>query len=205
MIRRLFVSTALAAAMSAASAASAATQDRLQSWFISATSYGSVTTYKPMAKPDFVGATTWEKMPCPSWNGKGTRPVSFATFWQMVSYDRGHHIALAGATTDQCSTSLFVASPLAFAVPNADLSRYSTARGLHIGSTTADVIATYGKPFVSTAACARRCVLGYSATTSGHAVTTGHPLVSLPEHITVVITRGHLSAITIFVELGGLF
>jgi hypothetical protein len=204
MYRRFLVSAVAAASLSAAAVAPAAATDQ-QSWFISATAYGSVTTYKPISKPDFIGATTWTKMPCPSWNGKGPRPVVFGNFWQMVSYDPSHHIGLAGATTDQCGTALFVASPPPYAVQNADLSRYSTARGLHIGSTTAEVVAAYGKPLVSMAACARRCVLGYSATTSGQAVTTGHQVVTLPEMITAVITGGRLSAITIIVQLGGLF
>ena len=204
MYRRLFVSMILAVSILRGGAAVTATPD-LSNWFLSATAYRSAPSYKRMSKPDFIGATTWTKMPCPGWNGKGARPIVFLNFWQLVSYDRSHHIALAGATTDQCGTALFVASPPPYTVPHADLAQYATARGLRIGSTTANVIAAYGKPSVSTAACARRCVLGYAATTSGRAVTSGHPLVALPELVTVVITGGRLSAITIVVELGGLF
>ncbi len=183
-------------------AAHAATAD-LTSWFLKATSYNTAPAYVPMAKPDFFGGVAWDKIPCPSWNGKSPEPRIFAGFWQMVKYDPVHHIALAGATTDQCSSSLFVASKPALAVPGADLSQYTTARGLRIGSTLAQVLATYGK--TTTSGCARRCVLGYTGTTYGHAVTTGHPLVPLPERITLVVESGHISAISINVQLGALF
>jgi hypothetical protein len=64
-------------------------------------------------------------------------------------------------------------------------------------------LATYGK--TTTATCARHCVLGYKATTYGHAVTTGHPLVQLPELVTVMVDNGRVSAISMTVNLGGLF
>jgi hypothetical protein len=182
--------------------ARAATPD-LTSWFLKATAYNEAATYASMAKPDFLGGTTWHTMPCPSWNGKGPHPIMFAEFWQMVKYDPVHRIALAGATTDQCSSALFIASKPPFTVPSADLSQYGTGRRLRIGSTVADVVATYGK--TATAACARHCVLGYKATTSGNAVTTGHPLVQLPELVTVVVDQGRVSAISMTVNLGGLF
>lgn len=185
-----------------ATAARPATPD-LTSWFLKATSFNTAPTYLPMAKPDFLGGIAWDKMPCPGWNGKGPEPRIFAGFWQMVKYDPVHHIALAGATTDQCSSALFVASKPPIAVPSADLSQYSTARHLRIGSSVAELRAAYGK--ATTSACARRCVLGYTATTYGHAVTTGHPLVPLPERVTVVVEDGHVSAISINVQLGGLF
>lgn len=181
--------------------AHAATPD-LTSWFLNATSYNTAPAYVPMAKPDFLGGTAWNKMPCPSWNGKGPAPQRFDNFWQMVKYDPVHHIALAGATTDQCSSALFVASKPPFAVPSADLSQYGTARHLRIGSSVAAVRAAYGK---TAASCSRHCVLGFTATTYGHAVTTGHPLVPLPERVTVVVDKGQVSAISINVQLGSLF
>lgn len=201
-MRRLLGLIAVVPMLSIAVTAGAATPD-LTSWFLKATAFNTAPAYVPMAKPDFLGASTWNKMPCPSWNGKGPEPRMFANFWEMVKYDPVHHIALAGATTDQCSSALFVASKPPFAVPSADLSQYGTARHLRIGSTLAQVLAAYGK--TTTTACARRCVLGYTATAYGHAVTTGHPLVPLPDRITVVVESGHVSAISINVQLGALF
>ena len=202
MRRRLWLVAVVPVLGIGLASARAATPD-LTSWFLKATAYNTAAMYTPMAKPDFLGGTTWNTMPCPSWDGKGPHPVMFDNFWQLVKYDPVHHIALAGATTDQCSSALFIASKPSITVPSANLSQYATGRRLRIGSTAADVLATYGK--TTTATCARHCVLGYKATTYGRAVTTGHPLVQLPELVTVMVDNGRVSAISMTVNLGGLF
>jgi len=202
-MRRFFSLVLIAPIIAITAASGPGAVPNLTRWFLNATGYDTVKNATPMAKPDFLGGTVWSTMPCPGWNGKGPHPVIFYAVWQLVKYDSVHHIALAGATTDQCSSSVFSASKPPVSVPSADLSRYGTARHLHVGSTLADVLATYGKTAAAT--CARHCVLAYTGTTSGHAVTTGHPLVPLPERIFVKLDDGLVSAITINVNLAGLF
>ena len=174
----------------------------LDAWFMHATSYHSNTVYRLMAKPDFIGGSSLDTMVC-GWNGNGAQPAGFLGVWQLLKYDRRHHIALAAASTDQCSAALFSAPYPHVAAPDADLSRVATGRGLHLGSSYADIVATYGGRAVEHP---RHFVLGYAANNVvGHAVTIGHPRVLLPEDITIVLDDDRISSITIYVEEGGLF
>ncbi len=122
--------------------------------------------------------------------------------WQLVTYDRVHAIALAVASTDQCSISVFKAPSPGVVVPDADLSGVSTGRGVRIGSTYKELLTTYGgKPKAQTA----RLVVRYTATVAGTSVAHPEKPVDNPETMTFVIDNGRVSAITVSVDLGGEF
>lgn len=171
----------------------------LSSWFNQATAYHTTTAFVPMAKPDYMGADSYAKMGC---KVDRSQPL-FNNFWQVRRIDSAHHIALAYMTGDSCGAALFVVPKLpprgsdygdiGVHVPDVDLSNFSTGRGLHIGSTYADVLAAYGGKKVQHGA---RFVIAYSATAHAHSpYQKGHPVVELPEQITIVIQNGRVSAI----------
>lgn len=181
-------------------AAAPSTTAELTAWFLHATSYDSAPSYVRTTKADYIGGNSLSMMPCKAWDKP--QPV-FNNFWQLWRYDRKHGIALAAGTTDQCSAAIFTAPmPSSVSVPDVDLSHYGTGRGLHIGSTYGDVLSTYGGAPVKHAG---RFVLGYAATAYGHAVTTGHPLVKLPERITIVVQNDRVTAISIYIDAAALY
>lgn len=172
----------------------------LTPWFLHATSYNLSSKATPMKQPDFIGGKTFSAADCPQ--AKNDNAPQFNGVWQLVKYDRPHNIAYATATTDQCSASIFVAPPMHFSVPNADLSQYGTGRGLRIGSSYQDVLRIYGG---GPPARAGRFVAAYTATAYGHAVKIGHPLEPLPEQITIVVNNGRVSAISIYIDAAALY
>lgn len=171
-----------------------ATND-LTTWFMRATAYNTQSHTIAMAKPELLPGKP-RTMDCryeehlPDFNG----------VWQLLRYDRVHHIAFAAATTDQCSVALFRASAPAIAVPAADLSGYSTRLGVHVGSTYDSVRTNYGGgPRKS----ASHFVVTYSSNAPGESAT--HKKVSLPQVVTVVVDDQRVSAISIYTDLAGEF
>lgn len=168
----------------------------LMQWFLHATSAQSSGTATPTERPDFLPGTSQRSMAC---RYEAGRPAMGT--WQLLKYDRTHHIGLASATTDACSVALFRASKPSVSVPDADLSTYSTGRGIHIGSTYQKVLSTYG----GSAKHGAHVVVLYSASVPGQTVSEPPKPIKLPETITLVIDNGHVSSITIFIDLGGVF
>jgi hypothetical protein len=96
---------------------------------------------------------------------------------------------------------VFRASKPSVSVPDADLSKYATGRGLHVGSTYQQVLSTYGGKAMHGA----HFVARYAATVPGQTVSEPPKHIDLPETITLVVDDGHVSAITIDIDLGGEF
>lgn len=146
-----------------------------------------------LSRPEFLPGKTRESMHCGDEGSVG------AGTWSLLKYDRVHHIALAVSATDSCNLALFTAPPPGVAVPNADLSGYSTGRGgIHIGSSYAAVAAAYGK---SPAAGTQHFTAAYSASLPGRTV-SGKP-VQLPEALEFTIDSGRVTAIAILIDLSG--
>ena len=114
-------------------------------WFLQATAYNSQGTAQAMTRPDFICGKTFETMNCHLEDATKyvQRPVLPGLF-ELLRYDRKHHIAIAYASTDQSSYALFSAPPPPVSVPTADLSQLTTGRGLQIGSPYAKVLSLYG-------------------------------------------------------------
>lgn len=177
--------------------ASAATNRDLSDWFFKATAANESGTAAATIKPDFLPGKTMKSMHC------GASGVAVGGgIWQLVKYDRRHGIGLAVASTDQCSVSIFKASPPNVTIPDGDLSMYGTGRGVRIGSTYKDVVATYGG---SPKDRGSRFVVMYAATVPGTSVGRPTKKIDNPETITFVIDKGQVSAITVSVDLGGEF
>ena len=168
----------------------------LMQWFLRASAAQSSGTAQALAKPDFLPGTSQHSMACRYFEG---RPAMGT--WQLQTYDRTNRIGLAAATTDACSVSVFRASKPSVSVPDADLSKYATGRGLHVGSTYQQVLSTYGGKALHGA----HFVARYAATVPGETVSEPPKHINLPETITLVIDDGHVSAITIDIDLGGEF
>jgi len=181
--------------VSAPGTAQAARVD-LSHWFFGATEFMNSNTATDMHKPDFLMGNSMRSMHC------GATGVSLGGVWQLVKYDRKNHIALAAASTDQCSVALFKAPPPGVAVADGDLSQYHSGRGLHIGSSYQSVLSTYGK---SSAKHSPHFVMAYVASIPGTTVALPHKTISLPEVITLVIDNDRVSSMTFDVDESGLF
>jgi len=173
----------------------------LDQWFLKATSYDKPGTTIDLAAPDFLLGKSLDTT-CPS--KFDSNLPRFYTFWQLLKYDRKHHIALARGSTDQESCALFVASAPAVSAPDADLSQACTGRGVCIGSTYAHVLSVYG-PSEKSGKRGKHFVTSYSAMVAARAITLNHPQVQLPERITLVIDNERVSSIAIYIDEGGLF
>jgi hypothetical protein len=115
------------ASMTTTLGANGATGRDLSDWFYTATAAHQSGTAAATTKPDFLPGKTMRSMHC------GDAGVAIGGgIWQLVKYDRKHGIGLAVASTDQCSVSVFKASPPGLTVPDGDLSQASTGRGVRI-------------------------------------------------------------------------
>lgn len=180
----------------APAAVSADTPQIPDSWFLDATSFNAPGTAQPISRPDFLASPNWI-------NGTDTclakrwptddYPPNFYGVWSLLEYDTKHHIALARGWTDQCSLALFKAPPPGIKVADGDLSKYSSARGLHIGSPYSQVLALYGPPVKH----GERFVTSYSAEVPSIAVSKRH--VTLDQRITLVIEHGAVSSISVYI------
>ena len=180
-----------------ASARAHAAAENIDRWFLNATHYNETVTASETLKPDFLGGPTM-KTQC-TWDSSRKAPLLQSGIWQLVKYDRAHHIGLAVATTDQCSSSVFKAPAPPVSAPDADLANYGTGRGLKIGSPYSQVLSLYGPP----AKHGQHFVAAYNANVADTDL-HGKP-IKLPETITIVVDNGKVSAITIYVDMGGLF
>lgn len=193
---RPVLTCALLAATAGLPAAAAAAPD-LTHWFFHATAlYGSSTTSTQMHAADYLGGTTQAAMHC------GAAGKNVAGVWELLKYDRRHGIALAVASTDQCSAALFKAPPPGVSVPDADLSGYRTGRGVRIGMSYRDVLAIYGGTPTKSG---KHFVVAYTADVAGTTVSLPHRTVKLPQTITLVFDDGRVSSIAVIIEEGGLF
>src|SRR5215472_19067029 len=91
--------------------ARAGASPNLAQWFFNATAAESSGSAIGTIKPDYLGGSSMHAMHC------GATGVSLG-IWQLVKYDRTHHIGLAAASTDQCSVAVFAASPPNVNVPD---------------------------------------------------------------------------------------
>jgi hypothetical protein len=195
MKRSAYIAAVVICVFALGSYRASAASDNLTAWFVKATAYTTQGRTTNMAKPDPLPGTP-SGMACRYQDG---RP-NFNGGWQLLSYDRTHHIAFAAATTDQCSVALFRASAPAVAVPDADLSAYSTRLGIHIGSTYASVRSIYGGGPVKSAS---HFVVQYSSNVPGETVT--HKKIQLPQVVTIVVDAQRVSSISIYTDLSGEF
>lgn len=192
MKRRAFVAS-LAAACAFAPIAAFPANDALTAWFMHATAYNTQGAATKMSRPEILPGRPAGMM-CRYEEG---RP-GFAGVWQLLRYDRTHHIAFATATTDQCSIALFHAPPPPATVPDTDLSSYSTRLGLRVGSTYEDVRSTYGGgPQKS----ANHLVVAYTSSVPGKTVGKPQKRVSLHQVATIVVDAGRVSSISIYTDL----
>jgi hypothetical protein len=195
-IVRLYAVCVLAFSLSLPTPACAQTKD-LTAWFYNATALNVEPTAVNLDKPDFFGGSTFSAMHC------GQTGVSLANgIWQLVKYDRSAGVALANASTDQCSVALFKASPPGVKVPDGDLSGYHTGRGVAIGSSYQKVLSAYGKSPVRPSS---HFVLAYVANVPSASVALPHKSVSLPETIVFVIDDNRVSSIAVSIDESGLF
>ncbi len=172
--------------------AAQASTTSLDQWFSAATSIDHPGTIQHIAKTDFMCGKTFETMCKDNTNDFDAQAL---TFWTVLKYDRAHQIGLARSSTDQVGFALFKASPPpGVTVPNADLSRYGTGRGLHIGSTYSQVLALYGPPVKH----GRHFVTSYGADDTVYF--QGKP-EKQPEVITLVVDDGRVSSIAINIEI----
>jgi hypothetical protein len=169
----------------------------LSAWFFGATAAESSGTASATIEPDFLPGKSMSSMHC-----GGTGVAIGGGIWQLVKFDQTHGIGLAVASTDQCSVSLFKASPPGVTVPDADLSALSTGRGLHVGSTYADVLAAYGGKRMTQSG---RFVVTYASSVAGTGIAHPNKKIDNPETITLVIDNDRVSAITVSVDLSGEF
>jgi hypothetical protein len=124
----------------------------------------------------------------------------FNCVWQLLRYDRVHHIAFAAATTDQCSIALFRAPTPAVRVPDVDLSEYSTRLGVRIGSTYDGVRSIYGGGPHNGAS---HFVVRYSSSLPGLTATVPRKHVALPQIVTILIDGQRVSSISIYTNRTG--
>ena len=162
-------------------------------WFLQATQFEKPTTARQMAKPDFLCGKSFETLDCHI-KYEDSFP-DFYGVWQLIRYDQKHNIAFAWATTDQLTYALFRAPASPKAVADADLSQWTTARGLHIGSSLDDVISAYGPPLghgERFAALYTAVFPAYDQTLRRHE--------TLHEFVTLVIDHEVVTSIVIYIQ-----
>jgi hypothetical protein len=168
----------------------------LDAWFLRATAFDAPGTPKEMATPDFLCGKTFESILRSGCDVKVNYPVLyFYGAWELLRYDRKHHIALAEVKQDQLSFALFKAPTPAATAPDADLSQLSTGRGLRIGSTYAQVLSLYGPPVKH----GRHFATSYSATFPTTYL-NAHKPATIHERITLVIDNDRVSSIAIYIQ-----
>jgi hypothetical protein len=184
---------AIASALFCFACAQAASAD-LGRWFTAASAWDASGSGTNLSKPDFLAGTTMQSMRC------AARGIAIGNgIWSLLKYDRKHQIGLAAASTDQCSVSVFKALPPGVTVPDADLTRYGTGRGVRIGSSYADVLAAYG----GARKHGRHFVAFYTANVADRTL-SGKP-ISDSEEISFVIQDGRVAAITVSIDMSGQF
>jgi hypothetical protein len=155
----------------------------------------STTSVAHLFKPDFLPGTTLHSMRC------GEQGAAYAGVWEIVRYDRKHRIALAEASTDQCSVALFTAPPPpGVAMPDTNLTAYRTGRGIHIGSTYPEVISAYGGTPPSRP---QHFLLSYDADVRSSSIFDPRKTVALPEVVTFVIDSDRVSGIIVSIDMSG--
>ena len=188
-VRLAFAVLAMFAAASMARAASPSAQD---AWFARATGLDAPGPVKHIESTDFLCGKTFRTMCKDEFYGD---PNPMLEWWGLCKYDHKHGIGLARSSTDQEGYSLFSAPPPpGMTIPDSDLSKYATGRGLHIGSTYADVLKLYGPPVKH----GERFVTSYGADDTVHYQGKAY---KQPETITLVIDHGRVSAISINIEI----
>ena len=189
----------LAAAFGLCAGSALAAPSALDQWFSSAASVDKPGPIQHIKTADYMCGKTFETM-CKDRGGTG---VLMLSFWELLKYDRTHHVGLARSGTDQVGFSLFKAAslPPGATVPDADLSQYGTGGGLHLGSPYSQVLALYGPPVKH----GQHFVTSYSAedivTYKGKPQYFHGTLERQFETITIVVDGGRVSAITINVEI----
>jgi len=196
MKRRVF-GVALAAAFGLATQPVAAGSDALTAWFMRATAYNTEGKTITMSKPEQLPGKP-HSMNCHYEEG---RP-GFAGVWQLIRYDRTHHIAFATATTDQCSVALFRAPAPPVSVPDSDLSGYSTRLGVRVGTSYESLRAIYGGGPEKSAS---HFVVAYSSNVPGETVSLPKKKIDLPQVVTIVVDSQRVSAISIYTDMAGEF
>lgn len=192
-----FLVTTLCLAAAFAIPAGAAWSADLTQWFLTATAAETSGPSAGTVKPEFLGGRSMHAEHC------GANGVRLAGVWQLIKYDRTHHIALAAASTDQCSVAVFEAATPGVNLPDADLAGYATGRGgIHIGSAYREVIAAYGG---APPKHASRLVLRYTARIPDETVGTPHKHISDDEVLTIVIDNDRVTSITSYIDLSGEF
>lgn len=170
-----------------------ATSLNLDQWFMQATAYDWQGTSHAMTAPDFLCGRLFQPT-CRVRDLPGDRPTLHG-IWELLIYDRRHRIALAHASTDQDSWALFSAPPPPVAVPDRDLSRWTTTRGLRVGSPYSRVLSLYGGPRKH----ASRFVSAYTASFAVY-----DPMFNRretdSETITLVIVDDRVSSISIHID-----
>jgi hypothetical protein len=165
----------------------------MDQWFSQATAYNWQGNAQAMTSPDFLCGKTFDTLNCHIEQTKGE--PAFSAVWQLLRYDRKHHIALAHATTDQESYALFKAPAPPVSAPDTDLSQLRTARGLQIGSSYAKVLSLYG----GSPKRGQRFVTVYVASLPAtDFITNRHE--TLDEIVTLVIVADRVSSISIYIE-----
>jgi hypothetical protein len=192
---RFPVTSLLIAVLFAPAVGSAAASPDLSQWFFTASAAESSGSAAGTIKPDFLGGTSMHAMHC---GASGVRIG--AGVWQLVKYDRKHRIGLATASTDECSVAIFEAPPPGVSVPDADLSRYGTGRGVRIGSTYQEVIAAYGGSPIKHGS---RFVVRYAASIPDTTVSLPHKPITDDEILTIVVDDNRVTAITASITLSG--
>jgi hypothetical protein len=180
-----------------------ATLPDLSQWFLGATAWDAPGTFTATATPDFLGGKRQigdlsVQSLCHA--NYGTGLPSIYALWNLMAYDRTHHIGLAAPHDDADGCALFKAPTPSGIVPDTDLSRSGTGRGLRIGSSYAQVMSLYGPPVKH----GRHFVTSYSATLPGTTRYLPHKPVKLPERITLVIDDDRVSSILIYINEAGL-
>lgn len=181
-------------------AAAGAATPNLDAWFLRATAFDAPGTMAKITAPDYIGGKDSRGEQSCYLPVAPTKSVWFLHNWFLRYYDRKHHIALAAPHDDVDGCAIFEAPTPPSPVQDGDLSSVRTARGLHIGSTYAQVLAVYGPP----AKPGRHVVTSYSAKVPAVTVTSAHRNVLLPERITLVIDDGRVTSILISIDEAGL-
>jgi hypothetical protein len=194
MKRLIFALSLVVATFAAGFHPIVAAADDLTAWFMRATAFNTQSKTIAMARPEILPGT-------PRSMGLSLYSTSPEFYGRLAAPKLRSRASYRIRDRDDRSVQSRAPAP-GLAVPNEDLSGYTTRLGVHIGSTYDGVRKIYGGGPPKSAS---HFVVQYSSDVPGETLSIPHKKIAMPQIVTVVFDQQRVSSISIYTDIGGEF